>query len=55
MRLSLKCAVCGRQGGEYDSHEAWQDAARGLGWAIGRDEVLCRECLARAEPPPTGH
>jgi hypothetical protein len=51
MGLKLKCDVCGRDGGEYGSRAEWEDAARRLGWAIGRGEVVCRECLTRAEPP----
>jgi hypothetical protein len=51
MALRLRCDVCGRDGGEYESREEWEDAARRLGWAIGKNEVVCRQCLARAEPP----
>jgi hypothetical protein len=36
---------------EYESRDEWEDAARRLGWAIGKNEVVCRQCLARAEPP----
>lgn len=48
MSLSLNC-LGRREGGEYDSRQAGQDAARRLRWAIGQDEA--RECLARAQPP----
>lgn len=54
MALRLRCDICGREGGEYDSRVEWEDAARRRGWAIGEHEVICRQCLTRAEPPNGG-
>lgn len=51
MGFALTRDVCGRQAGTFDSYDEWEDAARRLGWAIADDEVVCRECLARAETP----
>ena len=51
MGFALECDVCGRMAGTFDSYDQWEAAARRLGWAIGEDEVICRQCLIRAEPP----
>jgi hypothetical protein len=51
MGFTLECDVCGRTAGTFDSYGDWEAAARGLGWAIGEHEVICRQCLIRAEPP----
>lgn len=51
LTLTLKCDTRGRTAGTFDYYKEWEDAARRLGWAIGEDEVSCRQCLSRAEPP----
>jgi hypothetical protein len=51
MGFTLECDICGRMAGTFDSYDEWEAAARRLGWAIGEDEVICRQCLIRAEPP----
>lgn len=51
MGLTLECDICGRKAGTFDSYEECEDAARRLGWAVGADEVIRRQCLSRAESP----
>lgn len=42
----LRCDACGRTAGRYHSYEAWEDAARSLGWEVGEYVVLCAGCAA---------
>ena len=48
MVFALRCHVCGLKAGEFDSYDAWEDAARVLGWLIGEETVLCAMCWGRA-------
>lgn len=45
MAVRLKCDSCGQVApGEFESYEAWEDAARELGWFVGEEVVLCDRC-----------
>lgn len=40
----LKCDGCQTEAGRHPTYEAWEDAARRLGWTVGEDVVLCAAC-----------
>jgi hypothetical protein len=45
MLSMLVCDACGVRVGPFTSYEAWEDAARRLGWTVGEDFTLCALCF----------